>query len=223
MVFTPRSCVVWGVSPTTPAGHNRPAKDGCGSASRPAGRNPHLLQSADTAFAFIESHIVYANRVALNFLCFSLFCFFLAAGVRADGLARDEADLKLKPDVMRDSSTTNISEEITKVLRASYEAMEKKKSELALSFYHPRTSLISSKEELDRFFSETDVSYTITNIRYIGNDGENFVIVYREVTEFRRKGEVKLVDKEDTDVLMVFRKHDGKFKIFTSRSLKPGS
>ena len=113
---------------------------------------------------------------------------------------------------------------IVRVVRANYKAMENKESETVLSLYHPKTNLKSSKQELDQFFSRIAVTYDINNIRYIGNDGINHAIIYHEITEFRNRNDPakKVVDKEDTDVLMVLRKHDGEFKIFTSRSLKPG-
>lgn len=145
----------------------------------------------------------------------------LAGGLQGIGLTQ-ESPVNPESDSKSESQSTKVTDEISKVLKANYKAMEEKKSESALSHYHPKTNLISTKEQLDHFFSQTDLSYSITNIRYIGSDQENFVIIFREVTEFRRKGEAKLVSKVDTDVLMVFRKHDGKYKIFTSRSLKPG-
>jgi hypothetical protein len=150
-------------------------------------------------------------------------CLLLAACSLSVGLAEVDTTTNPKAVSIDKSLVGDAPDEISKVLNASYKAMEDKKSDLALSFYHPKTNLITTQEQLDQFFAQMDVKYSITNIRYIGNDGENFVAVFHEVTEFRRNGDAKLVDKEDTDVLMVFRVHEGKFKIFTSRSLKPGS
>jgi hypothetical protein len=150
-------------------------------------------------------------------------CLLLAACFLSVGLAQEDTTANPKAVSIDKSLVGNAPDEISKVLNASYKAMEDKKSDLALSFYHPKTNLITTQEQLDQFFAQMDVKYSITNIRYIGNDGENFVVVFHEVTEFRRSGDAKLIDKEDTDVLMVFRVHEGKFKIFTSRSLKPGS
>jgi len=118
----------------------------------------------------------------------------------------------------------DVIDSIIRVVRANYKAMENKESDTVLSLYHPKTNLKSSKQELDQFFSRMDVTYDIKDIRYIGSDGINNVIIYHEITEFRIRNDPakKVVDKEDTDVLMVLRKHDGKFKIYTSCSLKPG-
>ena len=156
------------------------------------------------------------------FLRFILVVLLSTVGLQSIGHAQLNKEAKTKPSSSEESQIDKTPEIISLILKANYKAMEDKKSELVLSFYHPKTNLITSKEDLDGYFSQMDMSYSITNIRYIGNDGVNFVIVYHEVTEFRRKGNSKLEDKEDTDVLMVFRKHDGKLKIFTSKSLKPG-
>ena len=160
----------------------------------------------------------FAMTFKLLTLVFFLFTVSLPFVAHAQNAGTPASELDSKKGV----SAGKVPKEIPKTLMANYKAMEEKDSKSVLSLYHPRTNLISTKDQLDQYFSQVDVSYKISNIRYVGNDGENFVIVYSEVTEFRRKGNSKVFDKEDTDVLMVFRKHDGKFKIFTSRSLKPG-
>jgi hypothetical protein len=118
----------------------------------------------------------------------------------------------------------NTVELIEGVIRANYAAMENKQSEEVLRLYHPHSNLKATKKELDAYFAEMDVSYGIKDIRNIGDDGTNYVIIYHETTEFRIHGDPKkkVVETVDTDVLMVFRKDDDQFKIFTSRSLKPG-
>ncbi len=118
----------------------------------------------------------------------------------------------------------NSTELMEKVLRANYTAMENKQSDEILRLYHPHSNLKASKQELDAYFAEMDVSYGIKDVRNIGDDGTNYVIIYHETTEFRIHGDPKkkVVETVDTDVLMVFWKDDNEFKIFTSRSLKPG-
>jgi len=163
------------------------------------------------------------KKFSMTFQRLTLVLFLFTVSLPFVGHAQDDDATRSEPDSKEGALAAKVPKEISKTLMANYKAMEEKNSESVLSSYHPKTNLTSTKEQLDQYFSQVDVSYAISNIRYVGNDGENFVIVYREVTEFRRKGNSKLFNKEDTDVLMVFRKHEGKFKIFTSRSLKPGA
>ena len=188
----------------------------------PKTRQTCLIESRLPFRFAVQLIAMLRKKYTVNFLRRILVLVVLAAEFDFDSRAQDRSDAKSEFISDVDVATSKPIDEISKVLMANYNAMEEKKSKIIQSFYHPKTNLITSKEQLDQFFSQTDVSYSISNIRYIGNDGENYVIVYREVTEFRRRGSTELADKVDTDVLMVFRKHDEKFKIFTSKSLKPG-
>ena len=121
--------------------------------------------------------------------------------------------------------TTEIANEIERTILGNYTAMESEHVSKILASYHPDTNLPSSAEQLEKYYTVAGMAYQINDYRYVGNDGTNYVAIFHEKTEFRKKTGGKkfiVVDNEDTDVLMVFRKHEGKFKIFTSRSLKPG-
>jgi len=129
----------------------------------------------------------------------------------------------LKLNLVSDSSISSSKEEIEIVLLKNYNALNKKDTSTVVKLYHPQTNLPISKKGLDKYLSKYDVKYKIEKIRFIGSDLNNFIVIYNEETEFRKKGDLELLEKVSTEVIMVFRKYKGKFKIYTSQTLKPGS
>ena len=113
-------------------------------------------------------------------------------------------------------------QKLPKVLTSYYAAIEAEKVDDVMAFYHSKCTLPFTPEGIRQTFAQVDYRYKITNIRYIGDDGINFVIIYREQTEFWivKEGKKKLTDQEDSEVLMVFRREKGRLKIFSSNPLK---
>jgi len=75
-------------------------------------------------------------------------------------------------------------QKLPKVLTSYYAAIEAEKVDDVMAFYHSKCTLPFTPEGIRQTFAQVDYRYKITNIRYIGDDGINFVIIYREQTEF---------------------------------------
>ena len=127
----------------------------------------------------------------------------------------------LNLSVQSQEGRASAEKELIKIIHGNYKALSEKNTAKVLQLYHPKSNILTPKKVLDDFLSKTDTKYEISNIRFIGEDGENFVVIYQEVTEFRKRGQKELIEKVETDVLLVFRRHEGKLKVFTSRSLIP--
>ena len=161
--------------------------------------------------------ILLTKEIHLKYLLVIIALVFLGCDSNVTRLAKSNS--------VKTEASSEIANELEQIIRQNYRDMESEEISKILASYHPETNLPSSRAQLEGFYAVAGMKYTIDDVRYIGNDGTNYVVIYREKTEFHKKGGLAntIVDTEDTNVLMVFRKHEDELKVFTSRTLKPNA